>query len=70
LLDQLVRTEPEEGEHGIVGLVDLSLEIGHEDGIRRVLDEALGVGAGLVQLPHVAQDADRSNDVAVRVSQG
>src|SRR5438445_13391364 len=24
----------------------------------------------MVQLPHVAQDADRSNDVAVRVSQG
>jgi hypothetical protein len=69
LLDQLVRAEAEQGEHGIVGLVDLSLEIRHEHRIRRVLDEALGVGTRLVELPHVAQDADRSDDDAARVSQ-
>jgi hypothetical protein len=70
LLDQLVGTEPEEREHRIVGLVELALEIGHEHRIRRVLDEALRIGPRLVQLPHVAQDPDRPDDVAVRVSQG
>src|SRR3989442_1665948 len=57
LLDQLIRAEAEEGEDGVVGLQDLPLEIGDEDGVRRVLDEALCVSSGLVQLPHVAQNA-------------
>ena len=70
LLDQLVRPEAEEREHGVVGLVDLALEIRHKHRVRGVLDEALGVGAGLVELSHVAQDADRADDVAIRVSQG
>src|SRR5262249_20338120 len=70
LLDQLVRTEPEQGEHGVVGLVDLALEIGYEDRVRRVLDQALGVGARLVELAHVAQDADGPDDVAVGVAKG
>src|SRR5205823_3973833 len=34
-----------------------------------VLDEALGVGAGLVELAHVAQDADGPDDLAVGVAE-
>jgi len=41
LLDQLVRSESEKGEHRIVGLVGLALEIRHEHRVRGVLDEAL-----------------------------
>src|SRR6059036_3840192 len=70
LLDQLVRAEAQEGEDGVVGLQDLPLEIGHEHGVRRILDQALGVGAGLVELPHVAQDADHADRPAVRIAQG
>jgi len=32
-------------------------------------DQALGVGAGLVQLPHVAQDPDPADHLAVGVAQ-
>src|SRR5262249_60839660 len=44
--------EAEELGYGVVGLEDLALEVGDEDGVGGVLDEALGVGAGLVQLAH------------------
>src|SRR5207244_1742872 len=54
----------------VVGLQDLTLEIGDEDGVGRVLDEALGVGARLVELAHVAQDADDADDLAGRAAQG
>jgi hypothetical protein len=70
LLDQLVRAEAEQGEDGVVGLQDLALEIGDEHGVRRILDQALGVGAGLVELPHVAQDADHADRPTVRIAQG
>ena len=69
LLDQLVGTEAEEGEHGIVGLQDLSLEIGDEHRVGGVLDQALRVGTSLVQLPHVTQDSDRADYSAIGVAQ-
>src|SRR6266850_1129752 len=70
LLDQLVRAEAEEREDGIVGLENLALEVGDEDRVRGVLDQALGVGPSLVELAHVAQDADGADDLAVGVAQG
>src|SRR5207302_344106 len=54
---------------GVVGLQDLPLKIGNEHGVGRVLDQALGVGPGLVELTHVTQDADNTYDLAVRVTQ-
>src|SRR3989441_337590 len=70
LLDQLVRAEAEQGEDGVVGLEDLALEVGDDEGVGGVLDEALGVGAGLVELAHVAEDADGADDLAVGVAEG
>src|SRR2546430_379505 len=70
LLDQLVRAEAQEGKDRVVGLQDLSLEIGDEHGVRRILDQAFGVGPGLVELPHVAQDADHADRPTVRIAQG
>src|SRR5207302_3700 len=70
LLEHLVRAEAEELGDGVVGLEDLPLEVGDEDGVRGVLDQALGVGPGLVELAHVAQDADGADDLAVGVAQG
>src|SRR5437867_5888698 len=70
LLEELVRAEAEERGHRVVGLQDLALEVGDEHGVGRVLDQALGVGAGLVQLAHVAQDPDAADHLAVRVAQG
>src|SRR5207249_9766750 len=58
LLEQLVRAKAEQRRHGVVGLEDLALEIGDEYWVGGVLDETLSVGPGLVELAHVAQDAD------------
>jgi hypothetical protein len=69
LLDDLVRPEAEERVHRIVRLQDLALEVGDEDGIRRVLDQALRVGARLVQLAHVAKDADGTDHAPAGVAQ-
>src|SRR5207245_9742586 len=70
LLDQLIWAEAEERGNRVVGLQDLTLEVGHEHGVRSVLDQALGVGPGLVQLPHVAQDADDADRATVGIAQG
>src|SRR5204863_444014 len=58
LLEDLVVTEAEELGDGVVSLQHLALEVGNENGVGDVLDEALGIGARFVELPHVAQDAD------------
>src|SRR5438132_840207 len=50
LLEHFVLAEAEELGDGVVGLEDLPLEVGDEDGVRGVLDQALGVGPGLVEL--------------------
>src|SRR2546425_1135525 len=70
LLDQLVGTEAEQAEDRVVGLEDLAFQVRDEDGVGSVLDEALGVGAGLVELTHVAQDADGADGLAVGVTEG
>src|SRR2546422_728112 len=70
LFEHLVLAEAEELGDGVVGLEDLALEVGDEDRIRGVLDEALSVGPGLVELAHVAQDADGADDLAVGIAQG
>src|SRR5438046_5731648 len=70
LLDQLVLPEAEEVGDGVVGLQDLALEVGDEDGVGGVLDQAFGVPPRLVELAHVAQDADRPDHLAVRATQG
>src|SRR5256885_104520 len=70
LLEQLVRTEAQEGRDRVVSLQDLPFEVGDEDGVRGVLDEALGIGAGFVELPHVAEYADGADDLAVGVAEG
>ena len=64
LLDHLVRAEAEELGDGVVGLEDLALQVGDEHRVGGVLDQALGVGPRLVQLAHVAEDADGADDVA------
>src|SRR5258706_84632 len=69
LLEELVRTETEERGNRVVGLQDLPLKVGNEHRVRRVLDQALGVGSGLVQFPHVAQDADHTDSLTVWVTQ-
>src|SRR5207249_4661843 len=69
LLDQLVLPEAEELGDRIVGLQDLALEVGDEHRVGRVLDQALGVGPRLVELAHVAQDADRPDHLAVRTAE-
>src|SRR5436309_3274636 len=58
LLEELVRAEAEQRGHRVVGLQDLALEVGDEHRVGGVLEHALGVGPGLVLLPHVAPDAD------------
>src|SRR5438445_2821882 len=70
LLEQLVWAEAQERRHRVVSLQDLPFEVGDEDGVGGVLDEALGVGAGLVELAHVAQDADHADRPTVRIAQG
>src|SRR3989454_882406 len=70
LLDQLVRAEAEQGGDRVVGLEDFALEVRDEHRVRGVLDQALRVGASLVQLAHVAQDADRADHLSVGVAQG
>src|SRR5437762_1171311 len=70
LLEELVGAEAEERGHRVVGLQDLALEIGDEYGVRGILDQALGVGPGLVELAHVAQDADGADGLAVGIAQG
>src|SRR5437016_3125439 len=66
LLDELVLPEAEELGDGVVGLEDLALQVGDEDRVRGVLDQALGVAPRLVDLAHVAQEADRPAHLAVR----
>src|SRR5439155_699828 len=70
LLEQLVWAEAQERRRRVVSLQDLPFEVGDEDGVRGVLDEALGIGAGFVVLPHVAEDADSTDDLAVGVAEG
>ena len=70
LLEQLVRAEAEQLGDRVVGLEDLALEVGDEHRVGRVLDQALGVGAGLVQLAHVAEDADGADHLARRSRAG
>src|SRR5882724_11609202 len=70
LFEHLVLAEAEELGDGVVGLQDLALEVGDEHWVGGVLDQALRVGPGLVQLAHVAQDADGADDLAVGVAQG
>src|SRR5256885_1661528 len=70
LLEQLVWAKAQEGRDRVVSLQDLPFEVGDEDGVRGVLDEALGIGAGFVELPHVAEDADGADDLAVGVAEG
>ena len=69
-VDELVRTEAEERKHGIVSLQDLALEVGDKDRVWRVLDQALGIGSGFVQFPHVAQDADSADRPTIGIAQG
>ncbi len=70
LLDHLVGAEAEQLRYGIVGLKDLAFEVGDEHGVGGVLDQALGVGPRLVQLAHVAEDADGADNTTVGVPQG
>ena len=70
LFDQLVGAKAEKREHGIVGLQDFSLEIRHEHGIGRVLDQALRVRPGFIQFAHVAENADGADDLPLRVAKG
>src|SRR5438445_11104 len=65
LLEHLVLAEAEELGDGVVGLEDLPFEVGDEDGVRSVLDRAVGVGPGLVEPAHVSKDADGADDLAV-----
>src|SRR5439155_14035667 len=58
LLDDLVAAEAEQLRDRVVGLEDLPFEVRSDDWGRRVLDQALRVGTRLVQLAHVAEDAD------------
>src|SRR5437867_2618898 len=55
LLEQLVGAEAEQRGHRVIGLEDLALEVRDEDGVGRVLDEAVSVGACLAELAHVSQ---------------
>src|SRR5438876_4140537 len=48
---------------------NFSFEVGDEDRVGRVLDQALGVGFGLVELPHVAQGPDHADRPTVRITQ-
>ena len=68
MLDHLVGTESQEREDRVVRLEDLPSEVADEDRIGSVLDEALGVRACLVQLPHVAEDADHPDGMSRRVA--
>src|SRR5438445_9085293 len=70
LLEQLVWAEAQERRHRVVSLQDLPFEVGDEDGVGGVLDEALGVGPGFVELPHVTEDADDADGLAVGVAEG
>src|SRR5439155_1359884 len=47
----------------------LALEVGDEHRVGRVLDQALRVRAGLVQLAHVSEHADGADHVPVRVTE-
>ena len=69
LLDELVGAEAEQLGDGVVGLEDLALQVGDEHRVGGVLDQALGVGPRLVELAHVAEDADGADDPALRVPQ-
>src|SRR5579871_6471595 len=70
LLHHLIAAEAQQLRNGIVGLQDLALQVGDKHRIGRVLDEAFGIGPRLVQLTHVAEDADGGNNGARSISQG
>src|SRR5207237_968413 len=65
LFEHLVLAEAEKLGDGIVRLQDLALEIRDEYRVGRILDQALGIGAGLIELAHIAQDADGAYGLAL-----
>src|SRR5438093_4545344 len=69
LLDDLVLPKAQQLGNGVVGLDDLALEVGDEDRVRGVVDQTLGVRAGLIELADVAEDSDRADHLAVRVAE-
>src|SRR5439155_19197765 len=70
LFDQLVRTEAQEREDGIVGLQDFSLEIRHEHRVGRVLDQALEIGRASCRETAVTQVVESTGYLTVRVTEG
>src|SRR5215471_1746183 len=69
VLNQFIGPETQEVEYRVIRLKDLAVEIGDEHGVRRVLDEAFSIRARLVQLAHVAQDADDTDRLACGIAQ-
>src|SRR5439155_94178 len=68
LLQKFIPTEAKKSRYGIVGLKDFTFEVRDEHRVWSILDEALGVGTGLVQFAHVAEDANGANDTTIRVA--
>jgi hypothetical protein len=67
LLEHLILPEAEELRNRVVGLQNLPFQVGDEHRVRGVFDEALGIGPGFVQLPHVAENPDRPDHLAVGI---
>src|SRR2546428_10323409 len=65
--EQLVLAKPEQLGHRVVGLQDLAFEVGDEHRVGRVLDQALGVGAGLVRSEEHTSELQSRSDLVCRL---
>ncbi len=65
MLQHFIGAEPQQFIDGIVGLQNLAFQVTDKHRIRRILNQAIGVGAGLVQFAHIAQDTDSADHLAL-----
>ena len=69
LFDDLIGTESQQCEHGVVGLEDLASQVADEDRVRSVFDQVLSIRSRLVELPHVTEDPDDADGLTSRIPQ-
>src|SRR6185436_2931339 len=68
LLDQLIRSEPQQRKHRVVRLKDLSFEIRNEDRVGSILDQTLGVRSRFVDLPHIPKYSDSADHLSFGIA--
>ncbi len=70
LLEHLVLPKTQQLGNRIVGLEDFAFQVGDEHRVRGIFNQAFRIRPGFVEFPHVAEDPDRPDHLAVRVPEG